>query len=98
MSQFLVIASIILVIAATIDGFSTIYALGKGAEEKNPLFGKRPSGLRVFVQGTLIIGAEIGVAWLLYSYKPVAGVIAGALMLVQSLIHFILAYKNFQVK
>ena len=98
MSLFLVIASIILAVAATIDGLSTIYALGKGGEERNPLFGKHPSGLRVFLQGTAIIGAEIGVSWLLHSYKPVAGTIAGAFMLLQSVVHFVLGYKNYQVK
>jgi hypothetical protein len=98
MVLFLVVASIVLAVAATIDGLSTIYALAKGAEERNPLFGKRPSGLRVFLQGTAIIGAEVGVSWLLHSYKPVAGTVAGALMLLQSLIHFVLGYKNYQIK
>src|SRR5262249_27581222 len=77
---------------------STIYALGKGGEELNPLFGKHPSGLRVFLQGTAIIGTEIGVSWLLHSYKPIAGTIAGAVMLLQSVIHFVLGYKNFHIK
>ncbi len=98
MFVFLVIASIALGVAATFDGISTIYALGKGGEERNPLFGKHPSGLRVFIQGTLIIGAEIGISWLLYSYKPVAGAIAGALISLQAIVHVVLAYKNFHVK
>ena len=95
---FLLIASIALAVAAVFDGISTIYALGKGAEEQNPLFGKHPSGLRVFVQGTIIIAAEIGLSWLLYSYRPVAGDIAGVGMLIQSGFHIFLGVRNFQVK
>jgi hypothetical protein len=93
---FLLIASISLAVAATLDGISTVYALGKGREERNPLFGKHPSGLRIFVQGTLIIAAEIGLSWLLYSYSSALGYIAGALLLIQSGFHFFFSYKNFQ--
>ena len=94
---FLLIASIVLVVAAAFDGISTIYALGKGAEEQNPLFGKHPSGLRVFVQGTLIIAAEIALSWLLFSYRPVAGNVAGVGMLVQSGFHIFFGIRNFRV-
>lgn len=96
--MFLLIASIVLAIAATLDGISTIYALGKGYEEKNPLFGKHPSGLRVFLQGTAIIAAEIGLSWLLHSYRPLLGDIAGAGMLLQSGFHFFFGFRNFQAK
>src|SRR5215472_13075281 len=95
---FLVIAWIILGLAALLDGISTVYALGKGAEERNPLFGKHPSGFRVFGQGALTIGAEIGLTWLLYSYSSLWGNIAGVGLLIQSGFHFVLAYKNFQIK
>src|SRR5882762_8813540 len=95
---FLLIASIALAVAAVFDGISTIYALGKGGEERNPLFEKHPSGLRVFVQGTIIIAAEICLSWLLYSYRPVAGDIAGAVILIQSGFHMFFGARNFQVK
>src|SRR5260370_26620621 len=95
---FLLIASIALAVAAVFDGISTIYALGKGGEERNPLFGKHPSGLRVFVQGTIIIAAEIGLSWLVYSYRPGPRDIAGAVILVQSGFHIVFWASNVQVK
>jgi hypothetical protein len=95
---FLLIASITLAVAATFDGISTVFALGRGGEEQNPLFGKHPSGLRVFVQGTLLIAAEIGLSWLLYSYRPVVGDIAGACMLIQSGFHIFFGCRNFRAK
>jgi hypothetical protein len=97
---FLLMASIVLVIAAAIDGASTVYflGLGKGYTEANFLFGKNPSTVRVWVQGAIIIAVEIGACWLLYAYKPVAGDIAGGLLLVQSLFHFVFGYKNYQLK
>ena len=94
---FLIIAWIALGAAAIFDGISTVYALGKGGEERNPLFGKHPSGLRVFVQGTLIIAGEIGLSWLLYALAPVAGYVAGACLLIQVVVHIIFGIKNFQV-
>lgn len=92
----ILIASIALAAGAIFDGISTIYALGKGGEERNPLFGKHPSGLRVFIQGTLIIGTEIGLAFLLYSWNSVAGYIAAAVMLIQFGFHIFFGIKNFQ--
>jgi hypothetical protein len=93
---FLLIASIALAAGAIFDGISTVYALGKGGEERNPLFGKHPSGLRVFVQGTLIIAAEVGLSWLLYLWNSVAGDIAGGTMLLQFGFHIVFGIKNFQ--
>lgn len=98
MFLFLLISSIVLAVAATIDGLSTIYALGKGGEELNPLFGKHPSGLRVFLQGTAIIATEIVLSWLLYSYRAVLGDIAGIGLLAQSGLHFYLGHRNYQIK
>jgi hypothetical protein len=97
---FLIIASVTLAVAAAIDGASTVHflGLGKGYTEANFLFGKNPSTLRVWLQGSLIIAAEIGVSWGLYAWNPIAGTIAGALMLVQSVFHFVFGYKNFQLK
>ena len=97
MSVFLLIASIALLVGAIFDGISTVYALGKGAEEQNPIFGKHPSTPRIFIQGSLIVGGEIGVSWLLYMVSPVAGVIAGVVISIQFVVHIVLGIKNFQV-
>ena len=98
MSVFLLVASIAVLAGAIFDGISTVHALNNGGEEQNPIFGKHPSTPRIFIQGGLIIGGEIGVSWLLYTINPVAGVIAGVVISIQFVIHIVFGIKNFQVK
>lgn len=56
--------SVALCLAAAADGYSTQYfLLHTCSQEMNPLFGAHPSPARIWGEGGLLIGLELGLVW-----------------------------------
>lgn len=53
------IAATAMALSSLADGITTRRALNQGAVEMNPLFGRRPSNLRLFGTGSLLTVGEI---------------------------------------
>jgi hypothetical protein len=95
------LATLFLAGAAAFDGYTTVKFRHAGYEEANPLFGKKPSALRVIVEGTAIIAFELFVLLLAKTYIPHIGpwpyaVLAIALG-VQANFHVRAGVKNLQL-
>lgn len=96
--MFLQIASVVLAIAAFLDGLSTVSMLRNGSTEQNPLFGSRPSALRVFGEGAAIIGLEIFSGFILaHRFHPMRDAVF-ACMMTQAMIHVDRTIHNFRLK
>lgn len=96
---FFLITAILLVTGAALDGYSTWWFEHHvpDAYEQNPLFGSRPSTLRIFGEGAAIIGAELALAYRLTVAHPVWGVVVCALMIGQAALHVYEYRKNMKL-
>lgn len=95
----LIIASTVLSVAALLDGVSTVHFLkNPNYDEQNPLFGKRPSTLRVYLEGSAVIAAEIGIALLVSKGALIFEAISVVGFGFQSGIHIRNAIRNFRLK
>lgn len=90
-------AAVLLALTALLDGISTVHFLRKGLAEQNPIFGPRPSYLKLFGLGSVIIAAEVGATFLLYKLAHAAGYVAAAGTLAQAAYHCICARRNFKL-
>ena len=95
--MILEIVSVVLVASAFVDGLSTVHFLKKGYIENNPLFGQTPSKTRIFLEGGLIIAAEIGIGIGFNDISHWAGLAVAVGLLVQSAYHIKYAVGNFKV-
>ena len=95
--MILQIAAAAVGVTSLVDGISTVRFLKKGDVETNPLLGKNPSTVRVFLEGGAIIAAEIGLAFAANYFLTAAGYVVSAGLLVQSVFHVVYAVKNFRL-
>jgi len=91
------IVAAVLGASSFVDGLSTVHFLRKGKIELNPLLGKRPSTLRVFLEGGAIIAAEIGVMFYLSHLSHTAGYVIACALVAQSVSHVVLSIHNFKL-
>lgn len=88
---------LILCFCAFLDGWSTVQFLHRTfLSENNPLFGKHPSDLRVWGEGTLLIGAEIALAWWLSRRRSWMGWVCATAFLSQAAWQLHLYFSNAQ--
>jgi len=98
MNTPLVLASILLSGASLFDGVSTVHFLkNPNYEEQNPLFGKRPSTLRVYGEGALIIAAEIAAGFLSSHNADVFGYLFAIGFGIQSFVHIRNGIRNLRL-
>jgi hypothetical protein len=96
----LLISAVVLSVASFFDGWTTVRFL------KNPdyyeadtawLFGPRPSTLKVYGLGSLVIAAEIAVGLLANHFSVYAGYVAAAGFAYQSFTHVRAGIKNLKL-
>jgi hypothetical protein len=83
----LIVACLFLIGASVFDGITTVKMLKAGYHENNPLFGKYPSALRVFLEGMGLIAGEIALAFLANHFSSDFGLLFAATFLIQGAIH-----------
>lgn len=94
----LLIASFALPIGAFLDGLSTVHFLKNPAlHETNPLFGKRPSTVRIFLEGCLLIAGELVFMWYISHVSHSAGSFAGICLLAQTVVHILNTFHNYKL-
>ena len=98
MNYPLLAASFVLAGASFFDGLSTAYFLRNPmTTEQNFLFGLHPSKRRVFVEGALIIGAEITLSLVAAHWKHFLGDAFAFGFAAQSAIHVRNGIRNYRL-
>jgi hypothetical protein len=83
----LLASSLFMAVASVFDGITTVKMLKAGYYETDPLFGKHPSTVRIFLEGIILVAAEIGLAFLANHWSTAVGLICAAAFLAQGSIH-----------
>jgi hypothetical protein len=95
MKKLLLAAILILCVCSFLDGWSTMNFLHMTFnKEGDPLFGAHPSDLRLWVEGTAIIAAEVGLAWWVSLKRKWAAWAFTAVFLLQAAYQFHLYLDN----
>lgn len=93
----LIAASVVLSAASLFDGTTTARFLkNPDYEEQNFLLGKRPSKLRIYGEGGLIIAGEIAVG-LALSHVSILGYLIAAGFSFQSFVHIRNGIRNLKI-
>jgi hypothetical protein len=93
-------AIISLIAGATADGASTVYAIGKGNHEVDPIMLKifgtdKPSAKTIFLRGGIAIALESAITLTAAHFSHPAGLVLGIALLAQSVYHFWATYHTY---
>jgi hypothetical protein len=95
MRRLFILACLVLCACSFLDGWSTIQFLHHSyMPEADPLFGKHPSDLRVWAEGSALIATEMALAWLASTKRRWLGWVFVAGFLFQAAIHLMLYFHN----
>ena len=93
--RLLILACVVLAVCAFLDGWSTYQFLHRTANsEGDPLFGAHPSDLRLWLEGSAIIAAEMALAWWASSKREWLGWGFAAAFLAQATVHVLFYLDN----
>jgi hypothetical protein len=98
--SLVMISIIALILGSTADGISTVYAIGKGNVEVDPIMLKifgtnRPSARRIFLRGGIAVALESAITLTAAHFGHSAGIVLGSVLLAQSVYHCWATYHNY---